>query len=198
MGGGGHAKVIVSLLRTLGHEIAGVLDDDPEMLNCSVLGVPVIGPSERLLQHQAPAAVLAVGDNDTRRRLAERFPHTEWPALVHPEAFVDPSATITAGSVVMAGAVVQADSEIGVHCIVNTNATVDHDCLLGDFVHVASGATLTGGVTLGAGVFFGAGATCLPGMTVGDWSVVGAGAVVNRPIPARSLAKGVPVRHRPL
>lgn len=49
-------------------------------------------------------------------------------------------------------------------------------------------------ITVGDNVWFGAGAHVLPGVTVGDNCVIGAGSVVNRDIPADSLAVGNPCR----
>ena len=49
-------------------------------------------------------------------------------------------------------------------------------------------------VVIGRRVWIGANVTILPGVTIGDFCVIGAGSVVNRSIPAGSLAVGVPAR----
>jgi len=49
-------------------------------------------------------------------------------------------------------------------------------------------------VVIGNGVWIGANVTVLPGVEIGDGAVIGAGAVVNRSIPPRVLAVGVPAR----
>lgn len=49
-------------------------------------------------------------------------------------------------------------------------------------------------VTIGRRVWMGANVTVLPGVTIGEYSVIGAGAVVNRDIPPRSIAVGVPAK----
>lgn len=49
-------------------------------------------------------------------------------------------------------------------------------------------------VVIGKNVWVGAHATILPGVTVGDNSVIGAGAVVNKDVPANSIAVGVPAK----
>ena len=43
-------------------------------------------------------------------------------------------------------------------------------------------------------MWFGANVTVLPGVTIGDNCVIGAGSVVNRDIPANTVAVGVPCR----
>lgn len=49
-------------------------------------------------------------------------------------------------------------------------------------------------VAIGENVWVGAGATILPGVTIGENSVIGAGSVVDRDIPANTVAVGVPCR----
>jgi acetyltransferase-like isoleucine patch superfamily enzyme len=49
-------------------------------------------------------------------------------------------------------------------------------------------------VTIQKGAYIGTGAIILPGVIVGERSIVGAGAVVTKPIPARTVAVGVPAK----
>ena len=57
-----------------------------------------------------------------------------------------------------------------------------------------AGRTQQADVRIGARVWIGAKASVVRGGGVGDDAVVGAHALVNRPVPARSLAAGVPAR----
>ena len=49
-------------------------------------------------------------------------------------------------------------------------------------------------ITIGNNVWIGANVSVLPGVTIGDNCVIGAGSVVNRDIPANSVAVGNPCR----
>ena len=51
-----------------------------------------------------------------------------------------------------------------------------------------------GRIVVGSNVFIGLSTIILPGVTIGDNVVIGAGSVVNRDIPANSVAAGVPAR----
>ena len=44
------------------------------------------------------------------------------------------------------------------------------------------------------GARIGANATILPGVTIGEDGLVGAGSIVNKNVPARKIAVGVPAR----
>lgn len=193
VGAGGHAKVVVATARAAGLAVVSVVDDAERRWGEQVLGVPVTGPAEPVLQDAGASVVLAIGDNAARRRLAQRA-RCRFVSVVHPSAVVDASVRLGAGSVVFAGAVIQPDTVIGAHAIVNTGASIDHDCVLGEAVHVAPGSRLAGNVKLGDEVFLGIGAVAIPGVSVGARTTVGAGAAVVRDLPEGVIATGVPAR----
>jgi sugar O-acyltransferase (sialic acid O-acetyltransferase NeuD family) len=194
IGAGGHAKVVISTLLAAGFEVACVYDDDSSKWGSEVLGAPVRGPVAEIESNPRLKAIIAVGDNGAREKMAGRFEQIEWLAVVHPAAYVHPSVKIAEGTVVFAGAVIQPDAVIGAHAIINTGATVDHDCAIGDFVHVAPGTNLAGGVRVGRGAFLGIGSAVIPYRSIGEWTTVGAGGVVIDDLPARITAVGVPAR----
>ena len=57
-----------------------------------------------------------------------------------------------------------------------------------------SGMQTKGPLTIGANCWLGARVTVLDAADIGEHCVIGAGAVVNRPLPADTLAAGVPAR----
>lgn len=198
LGGGGHAKVVIATLQAAGLAVAAIFDDDVAKHGSVLLGVEVRGTLAEFVRSSYRHAVIAVGNNAARMRLAEavqnQLPDVEWITVIHPQTCVHQSVRLGAGTVVFAGAVVQPDTVIGAHAVINTAATVDHDCLIGDFVHIAPGTHLAGGVRIDRGAFIGIGASIIPGCTVGEWATVGAGAAVVKDIPAKATAVGVPAR----
>jgi sugar O-acyltransferase (sialic acid O-acetyltransferase NeuD family) len=196
IGGGGHARVVISTLRRAGCEVAAVFDDASASWGTRVCGVEVLGPVESIPEHPYRCGVIAVGDNQTRREIAGRVSLC-WLTAVHPGAYVDPSATVGPGAVVFAGAVVQPGAVVGDHAIVNSGAVVDHDCEVGRFAHVAPGVILAGAVRVGEGTLLGVGTSVIPGVRIGSWSTVGAGSVVVRDLPDGVIALGSPARPKP-
>ena len=61
-------------------------------------------------------------------------------------------------------------------------------------VALQPGTCTKGPLLIGEDCWIGAGAKVLDGASLGDHCVIGAGSVVNRPIPANSIAVGVPAR----
>lgn len=188
-GAGGHAKVILDILETQNVEAEGIIDDSKEG---EFMGVRIL----RGWQKYCSPIIISIGNNDVRRKIAERLTHESvaFGTAVHPSAVVSHHAEIGEGSVIMQGSVIQSCAHIGRHCIVNTCASVDHDCVIGDYAHISPHATLCGNVSVGEGSWVGAGSVVIPGVKIGRWSVVGAGSVVCRDIPDGVVAYGSPCR----
>jgi len=203
LGAGGHAKVVIEILRC--HEsceLIGLLDPKSELHGKSVLSVPVLGGDDLLAVLKRDGichffvGLGSTGDSRPRQRLFElALQHGMKPIdAVHPQAIISPSAEIGEGVTVMAGAVINACARLGVNVIVNTGAIVEHDCVIGDHVHIATSAQLASTVQVGTGAHIGAGATIRQCTAIGEGAIVGAGAVVVKDIPPYAVAVGVPAR----
>ncbi len=201
-GARGHGKVVADILLASGHhDVKGFVDDDESLSGSMVIGLQVIGGTERLRCEATNGNVgvaLGVGDNGTRQKLAElcRSLGAEIVTAIHPTATVSKSAHLQQGTVVMAGAVVNPSAEIGLGVIVNSGAVIEHDVVIGDYAHVSPNAVMGGESRLGALSHLGLGAVVLPGIAIGGRSVIGAGAVVTHDMPDDIIAVGVPARVR--
>ena len=201
VGGGGHAKVVISILRKLKrHRLLGYTDSRD---NGALLETPYLG-SDRDLASLASGpqilnVVLAVGQvglGEARYELWKRLnsPALSFPLIVSPDAIVNEGVAGGEGAVVMDGAVINSGAAIGLGVIVNTNSTIEHDVVLADWVHVAPGATLSGGVTVGRFSMIGVGATVIEGTKIAPRTVVGAGATVVRDLTEPGVYVGCPAR----
>lgn len=189
VGGGGHARACLDVIRAGGRfDVAGILDR-PELVGADVLGVPVIGTDEDMpaLVAKGMCFLIAVGQiksPEPRIRLYERLRElgAHLPVVVAPTAHVSPHAAIGEGSIVMHMVMVGPGVRIGANCIVNTRALVEHDAEVGDHCHLATGALVNGECRIGSGVFIGSGAVLRQGVRIGDRSIVGMGTVVRRDV----------------
>ncbi|MDP1510219.1 acetyltransferase [Paenibacillus sp. CMAA1739] len=197
-GAGGHAKVIVDILRFSGEEIIGVLDDHctEETWN----GLPILGGRNQIDQivslHPEALLIVAIGDNTTRSVIVSQFKAAgfKFGTAIHPSAIVAPSSFVGEGSAIMPNSVINADAYVGEHVIVNTAATVDHDCRIEDFAHISPGVHMAGNVQIGRGAHIGIGANLIPGIRVGRNTLVGAGSCVIRHLPDNVTAVGCPAK----
>ena len=198
MGAGGHAKVVIELIRAGGiFDLVGLVD--VQSVGTLVNGAQVIGADEdldRLRSEGITHAHVAIGHNARRLALSRQLEGRGFllANAVSPSAIISPSARLGAGLAVMAGAVVNADSSLGDACILNTRASLDHDGTLHEGAHVAPGCALAGNVSVGRLAFLGVGTSVIPGVEIGEAALIGAGSCVVSSIPAHSKAYGVPAR----
>jgi sugar O-acyltransferase (sialic acid O-acetyltransferase NeuD family) len=197
VGGGGHAKVLISMLLLQHRTVLGFVDLTPDLP--SVLGVAQLGDDSAVLM-RAPEEIRlvngvgSIGSTGARREAYERFrdKHYTFDSVIHCSAIMAPDVELGNGVQIMAGAVVQPGSRVGDNSIINTGARVDHDCSIDAQVHIAPGATLCGNVRVGRGSHVGAGATVIQGIELGENTIVGAGAVVLRGVTDGETVVGVP------
>jgi sugar O-acyltransferase (sialic acid O-acetyltransferase NeuD family) len=194
-GAGGHAQVVIDVLRSNGIEVRRQYNDSPRNQHPASRdvhpGLRLVGP-EDFPDLDVPL-ILAVGINGERAELAQVL-DAEFGTAVHPTAIIAPTARIGEGTVVLHGAIVQPNATIGRHVLINTGASVDHDNDIGDYAHISPQAALSGHVTVGEGTHIGVGAVVIPTITIGRWCKVGAGAVVIRDVPDHCTVVGNPAR----
>ena len=185
IGAGGHAKVVcdslqLSLKQRGGGTIVGLVDDDLRRSGKSLLGFPILGPVESLVDLEFDSLIVAIGDNRIRRQVYEWAKGKEYAFVnaIHPTAVIASGVSIGEGVAIFGNVVVNSGTSIGNNVILNTACTVDHDCSIANHVHIAPGAHLAGGVVVGEEAFVGIGTSILPYKKVGKRSVIGAGGVV--------------------
>ena len=197
LGGGGHARMCIDILRQMGtYRIHGIVDPNLE-LGSTVMGVPVLGNDDdlgRLRKQEVRLAVLGIGavtEHPRRDELFRRLKSAGFsiPNLIHPSACIEPSATLGEGNQIMAHATVGSAVRIYDNSIINSGSVVSHDSILGDNVHVAPGAILAGGVRVGRNTLIGMGVTVYLGVEIGENVTIFNGCRVNRDVPDNTVVR---------
>jgi len=196
-GAGGHGKALIELLRAQGsYHIVGLVDDGKSP-GTQIMGLPVLGGREKLLEIYSQGVRLAVnavggiGNTGARIEVFRRLAETGFtcPAVVHHTAFVEPSAQLSPGVQVMPHAYVGSQAVIGFGSIINTGAIVSHDCVLGEFANVSPGAILAGEVQVGSRVLVGMGVTVNLQVKIGAGARIGNGATVKTHVPENNIVR---------
>jgi sugar O-acyltransferase (sialic acid O-acetyltransferase NeuD family) len=201
LGAGGHARVLIDILKGQSMDLIGVCDSEVSKTRTSIYGVPCIGDDSVLggFSKDSIRLVNGVGshsDTSARADLFIRCRHMgfSFENVVHPASIVAGDTDLGEGIQLMAGSIVQVGCRIGANVLVNTGASVDHDCVIGDHTHLAPGVTLSGGVTVGDGVHIGTGANIIQGIRIGRRVIVAAGATVVQDVPSGLMVAGVPAK----
>lgn len=189
LGGGGHARVLLDILRRLNCRLLGIVDPH-QPVGGTLLGLQVLGADDVVFDYSATEIELINGigslpkDKGLRASLFNSFNAQgyRFKTLIDPTAFIAADVELKNGVQVMAGAIIQAGAKIAENTIVNSGAIVEHDCRIGRHVHIAPGAILCGAVAIGDNVHIGTGATIIQGISIGSDSVIGAGSVITQDV----------------
>jgi len=201
IGGGGHCKVVISILKKLDKfEIVGIVDN--YKAEALISGIKIIGTDDDLRDiyksgiHYALITVGSVKDNTKRYKLFNLVKKIgyKFPIIISPKAIVDKSVRIDEGTVIVPGSIINVDSSIGKNCVINTGSIIEHDCKIRDHCHIAPGVNISGGVEINNLSFLGIGTTILQGIKIGKNVTTGAGSVVTKDIPDNVIVIGNPVK----
>ncbi|MCD4819047.1 MAG: NeuD/PglB/VioB family sugar acetyltransferase [Candidatus Cloacimonetes bacterium] len=198
IGGGGHGKVLISILKKIeNYNIVGYVDFENRG---NILGVSYYGTDEKLLSlKDKPLLALGIGQIKNiaiRKKIVDKFFNNafSFETIISPNAIINEEVELGEGTVVMDGVVINSGTNIGKYSIVNTNSSVDHDCKIGDFVHIAPGCTLSGEVKLEQNVLVGTGAKIIQGIRIVENVIIAGGSCVMEHIVEKGTFIGVPAR----
>lgn len=201
IGGGGHSKVVIDIIKSNDEfEIVGVTEKNSELNKVS--DIPILGNDsilEELFNKGVEYAFICIGvnkDNNLRNILYSKVKDIGFkiPTLIHKQALVSPYAKVGKGTCVMAGAIINSHAQIGINSVINTGSIIEHDCIVGDNTFISPGAILAGNVTIKNNSFIGMGSKIIEGKTIGNNVTIGAGAVVIDDMPDNCVAVGVPAK----
>ncbi len=198
-GSSGHARSIAVILEMLNYDIIGFIDSyQPKGIN--ILNYKTIG-DEMVLKncdniYGTNKVIVGVGDIWGRRKIVEKIKSINstivFPTIISPTAIISKYTSIGEGSVVFNNAFINVESAIGNFCIINSASIIEHNTSIGNFCTISSAVNIGGDVKIEENTFVGSSATIIQKRSIGKDSVIGAGAVVNRNIPSKVLAVGVP------
>lgn len=197
IGAGGNAREVAGIIRDVGgFEFVGFLADRQGQYDS-----PLLGTFEWLKTHKIDCLAMGIGSPGARSivgdMLLARHPEIEWPALVHPTAYVSRSCHLGKGTIICVGAIATENVVIGSMSQLNFGCSVGHEANIESGTLINPRATVSGGVRIGRRVMVGAGATILQYLKIGDDAIVGAGAVVTTNVPSGTTVVGVPARPLP-
>lgn len=187
VGGGGHAKACLDVIRAEGRfRVVGIVDK-AELLGTTVLGVPVIGTDDELAALTARGLnfLVALGQIRTpapRKRLytlLKRLGAT-LPTIIAPTAHVSADAVVGEGSIIMHLAVVGPEVQIGANCIINNHVSVEHGTAIGNHCHISTGVKVNGECVIEDDVFIGSGSVIKQRTRIGRGNVISMGSVITK------------------
>lgn len=186
VGGGGHCKSVIDVIRNEGKfNILGILDAQLP-IGSRVLDVQVLGDDSMLPEimtkcNNYHVTVGQLKSNQVRKRIASILIESgvSLPNIFSRGAMVSRYSEFGKGITVMHRATIQAASKIGDFTIVNNHALIEHDVQIGNLCHIATGAIINGNAQIGDDVFVGSGAVVVQGAKIPSGSFIKANQIVK-------------------
>ena len=196
LGAGGHARVLLDILKINSISVLGYVDREPH----DHFQLQYLGDDEEIIKKYHPKKIKLVNGigsvqrPENRRAVYERFKNSGYRffSVVHPQAVIAGDVRRAEGIQILAGCVVNPGAVIEDNVILNTSSSVDHDCHIGAHTHIAPGVTISGGVKIGRGCHIGCGAIVIQGVEIGEGVLVGAGTLVLKNVQSGSTVLGIP------
>jgi len=208
IGAGGHAAVLVDILRLLKRPILAIVSPNTELKRAIFENIKHLNHDDDILQYTPDEVELVNGigsipngskKEQLRVKLYSSFKSKgyQFSNVISPQAIISPFATLAEGAQVMPNAVIQAGAFIGENSIINTSVVIEHDCQIGAHNHIAPGVIISGDVNIQDHVHIGTGVSIIQGINIQKNSIVGAGATITKDVladtithPARNFVKG--------
>lgn len=202
IGSGGHASVLVDILRQQNREIVGLVSPDIGYRREIFVGIERFNDGDvssfNRLKVNLVNGIGALPGNDLRSVLYNKFKVLgyEFETIIASNSIVSNYAQLEEGVQVLPNVVIQTGARIFSNTIINTGAIIEHDCIVGNNNHIAPGVTLSGQVVTSNNVHIGTGASVIQSVTIGQNSIVGAGCCVTKNVaenvvcfPSRTVIK---------
>jgi len=194
---GAGAIALDALSRQPRQRAVAVLDNNPATHGRTVMGVPVVGPTdqaERMWRNGlCDSVIIALVGAPIADRMAlfERLSAVGVPFtnVIDPTADIRSYATIGQGNLIMAHAFIAACASIGDNNFLASHSSVEHHSRIGSHCSFGPRTTVTGAVTIGDRVKFGAGVIVEPYLTIGDDALVASGCVVTADVAPATVLK---------
>ncbi|EHG7581693.1 MULTISPECIES: acetyltransferase [Citrobacter] len=186
IGGGGHASVIVDILKQQNRDIIAIISPDDISKRNIFEGLNVFSNDIDIAKFKPDEVRLINGigvlpGSEIKYKVTLFFKSMGYifETVVANDAYVSPFASLDEGVQIFPGVIVQPGSHIGAHTVINTRATIEHDVILGAYNAISPGAIICGQCKTEDHVFIGAGATVIQNVEIGSKATIMANALVT-------------------
>lgn len=201
IGGGGHAKVLISIIKKIKkYSIIGYTDTTN---NGIILGIKYLGNDKILKKiidtNPGCNAIVGIGQttiNNKRKLLFNKIKKMGFkiPTIISPQAIINENVNIGNGTVVFDGVIINSGSKISKNCILNTRSLIEHDCLIANNVFIGPNTILSGNVKINSNSFIGTNATIIQNISIPSNCLIGAGSVIINSIKKSGVYVGNPAK----
>ena len=196
IGGGGFAKEIIEVAKSLGHEIYGVFSETAPSIR-----YPHKGYLQELNEqkHNFSGVIVAIGAFN-RKTIENRNNILEFLesnninqiSIISPFARIEKGVVVGKGVYVAHNVVISVDAVIGDSVLINTGAFIGHDAVISFNSAIGPRAFIGGGCLIGENVTIAVSSNILQGVKIGFGSTIGPATLVLKSLNPTSIVLPTP------
>ena len=201
IGAGTQGQVYASYMKEAGVNLIGFVDDNDEIQNTEVIGIPVIGKYQDLFsikfKEKIQDVYCPIGVNKVRMEYLSALKKEgyEIPNFIHHTVSIAPDVVLGEAVYMLAGNIVMPHTTIGNYIMINMDSTIAHHVTVEDGVFMSSGVNIGALINVRERAYIGMGVTAMTGVKeIGRDCLLGAGTVIIRDVPANATVVGNPGR----
>ena len=201
IGGGGYAKIVISILKQITFfEIIGYTDISD---NGAILGVKYLGNDDILMKlfdnNNIKFAAIGIGqlyNTKVKRKIVLDLKKIgyNFPVIISPTAFISEDVSVGEGTIIRNNALISTSSEIGDFSIIGTSVNINHDTQIGNYTNVTIGSNIGIECVIGDDTLIGMGSIIMNHVKVADNCIIGAGSLITKDCVKSGLYLGAPAK----
>jgi len=179
IGGGGHARSILALMKNnrLLSNLLGYTDQIK-----GNLPIKYLGKDDEILNRynkKKIKLVLGIGINiKLREKILKKFDDYKFLILIDKNSIISSDCNIAQGSVIFPGATIGPNVKIGKFSVIHNSVVIEHDVSISENSYIGPGAVVCGNAKIGKNVLLGANSTMIQDTFIEKNCKLGAGSVL--------------------
>ena len=199
IGASGFGREVAWLIEKNGDYIVkGFIDDNPDILNQQINGIPVIGDTKWLKNKKEKVnVVIAIGNPQIRFnifKILKENTNLYYPNIISKNVYISKSIDMGIGNIICDGSILTVNITIGDFNHINLDCTIGHDTHLNNFITIYPSVNVSGNVEISNYCELGTGSKIIQGLKICDRVIVGAGGTVIKNIDESGTYVGLPVK----
>jgi len=195
-GGFGAMQVIDILMNDSKNQIVGILDDNPDLKETKIFGIPVRGGTKEMKKHwdnnNFDLAIVSISTNiPVRKALYEKCKSLNIPMAnaICPSVRINRHSFIGEGNVICSFVHIGTCASIGNNNFISAQTNIEHHNVWGSHITTGPNCATSSRVEVGDCVKFGTGIFIQPGISIGENCLISSGSILTRSIPNNHALK---------
>lgn len=175
--------------------ILGFIDDNEDNHGKLIMGYPIFGGQEYIVNNKIPYVTIAISNPLVRKNISLCLREIcSFPILIHPSIELPKGAVVHEGCIIFKNSVISVCTSICKFSIINPMCGIGHGTTIGSYSTLMWNVIVAGDVFIMEGCSLGSHSTVLQNLICEPYSYIGAGATVTENVKYKNVVVGTPAK----